>query len=50
MAWLALFTFLHAGCRLARSVRIEADNLTQARRVVRQDFPEAKELRLVKLP
>lgn len=50
MRWLALFTFDFGGHRLARSVHIEADSLPQARRAVRKEFPEAKELRLVRIP
>ena len=49
MAWLALFTFEIAGCRLARSVRIQADTLSGARRAIRREFPEAKSLRLLRI-
>ena len=41
MRWIALFTFLCQGCTLARSVSIEAPTLAAARRLLRQEFPEA---------
>lgn len=47
MTWLAVFTFVCRGCTLARSVRIEAPTQAEARRIARNEFPEAIRLRVV---
>lgn len=49
MTWLVLFTFEYLGNTIARAVHVEATSLTQAKRAVKKEFPEATRPHVLRL-